>query len=52
MLKFIFKGLAIGTYGGVKQLGYMDNGTFGRIPEKMVPNYFKILFCKATILPK
>jgi hypothetical protein len=23
------KGLAMGTYGGVKQLGYMDNGNFG-----------------------
>ncbi len=47
------KGLAIGTYGGVKQLGYMDNGTFGRIPEKMVPtSIFKSCSAKATITPK
>ena len=47
------KGLAIGTYGGVKQLGYMDNGTFGRIPEKMVPtSILKSCSAKATITPK
>lgn len=47
------KGLAMGTYGGVKQLGYMDNGTFGRIPEKMVPtNIVKSCAAKATITPK
>ena len=47
------KGLAIGTYGGVKQLGYMDNGTFDRIPEKMVPtSILKSCSAKATITPK
>ena len=47
------KGLAIGTYGGVKQLGYMDNGTFGRIPEKMVPtSILKSCTAKVTITPK
>lgn len=47
------KGLAIGTYGGVKQLGFMDNGTFGRIPEKMVPtSILKSCSAKATITPK
>lgn len=47
------KGLAMGTYGGVKQLGYMDNGTFGRIPEKMVPtNIVKSCTAKVTITPK
>ena len=47
------KGLAMGTYGGVKQLGYMDNGTFGRIPEKMVPtSILKSCTAKATITPK
>ena len=47
------KGLAMGTYGGVKQLGYMDNGTFGRIPEKMVPtSILKSCSAKATITPK
>lgn len=47
------KGLAMGTYGGVKQLGYMDNGTFGRIPEKMVPtNIVKSCTAKVTIIPK
>lgn len=47
------KGLAIGTYGGVKQVGYMDNGTFGRIPEKMVPtSILKSCSAKATITPK
>lgn len=30
------KGLAMGSYGGVKQLGYMRGTTFGRIPESMV----------------
>ena len=47
------KGLAMGTYGGVKQLGYMDNGTFGRIPEKMVPtSILKSCTAKVTITPK
>ena len=47
------KGLAMGTYGGVKQLGYMDNGTFGRIPEKMVPtSILKSCAAKVTITPK
>ena len=47
------KGLAMGTYGGVKQLGYMDNGTFDRIPEKMVPtSILKSCSAKATITPK
>ncbi len=30
------KGLAMGTYGGVKQLGYMTGSSFGRIPEAKV----------------
>ena len=47
------KGLAMGTYGGVKQLGYMDNGTFDRIPEKMVPtSILKSCTAKVTITPK
>ena len=47
------KGLAMGTYGGVKQLGYMDNGTFDRIPEKMVPtSILKSCAAKVTITPK
>ncbi|GGP03190.1 hypothetical protein GCM10010992_10600 [Cloacibacterium rupense] len=47
------KGLAMGTYGGVKQLGYMDNGTFGRIPEKMVPtSILKSCAAKVEITPK
>lgn len=47
------KGLAMGTYYGVKQLGYMDNGTFGRIPEKMVPtSILKSCTAKVTITPK
>ena len=47
------KGLAIGTYGGVKQLGFMDNGTFGRIPEKIVPaSILKSCTAKVTITPK
>ena len=47
------KGLAIGTYGGVKQLGFMDNGTFDRIPEKMVPtSILKSCTAKVTITPK
>ena len=47
------KGLAMGTYGGVKQLGYMDNGTFDRIPEKMIPtSILKSCSAKATITPK
>lgn len=47
------KGLAMGTYGGVKQLGYMDNGTFDRIPEKMVPtSILKSCTTKVTITPK
>lgn len=47
------KGLAMGTYGGVKQLGYMDNGTFDRIPEKMVPtSILKSCTPKVTITPK
>jgi hypothetical protein len=47
------KGLAMGTYGGVKQLGYMDNGTFDRIPEKMVPtSILKSCSAKVTITPK
>lgn len=53
------KGLAMGTYGGVKQLGYYglnqtDNVIeFGRIPEKMVFNSI-VRSCseKATIVPK
>ena len=47
------KGLAMGTYGGVKQLGFMDNGTFDRIPEKMVPtSILKSCTAKVTITPK
>ena len=47
------KGLAMGTYGGVKQLGYMDNGTFDRIPEKMVStSILKSCTAKVTITPK
>lgn len=47
------KGLAMGTYGGVKQLGYMDNGTFDRIPEKMVAtSILRSCNPKVSITPK
>ena len=53
------KGLAMGTYGGVKQLGYYglnqaDNVIeFGRIPEKMVfSSIVRSCSEKATIVPK
>ena len=35
------KDLAVGTYGGVTQLGAMVNGAFDRIPEKMVTEHIK-----------
>ena len=53
------KGLAMGTYGGIKQLGYYglnqtDNVIeFGRIPEKMVfSSVVRSCSEKATIVPK
>lgn len=47
------KGLAMGTYFGTKQLGYMDKNTFDRIPEKMLSSsIFKSCSEKATIIPK
>lgn len=53
------KGLAMGTYGGIKQLGYYglnqtDNVIeFGRIPEKMVfSSIVRSCSEKATIVPK
>ena len=47
------KGLSVGTYGNVKQLGAVVNGAFGRIPEKTVYNNF-LRSCspKAVIVPK
>lgn len=33
------EGLAMGTYGGLTQLGYMSNGAFGRIPEGLVAKH-------------
>lgn len=35
------KDLAVGVYGGVTQLGAMVNGSFDRIPEKMVTEHIK-----------
>lgn len=53
------KGLAIGMYGGIKQLGYYginpDTNTlaFGRIPEKLVfSSIVRSCTEKATIVPK
>ena len=53
------KGLAMGTYGGAKQLGYYGLNTednvveFGRIPEKMVfSSIVRSCTEKATIVPK
>ena len=49
------KGLAIGMYGGIKQLGYYDINTlaFGRIPEKLVfSSIVRSCTEKATIVPK
>lgn len=47
------KGLAIGTYGGIKQLGYMTDATFGRIPEKTVfSSIIRSCSDKATLVPK
>jgi hypothetical protein len=47
------KGLALGTYGGIKQLGYMTDATFGRIPEKMVfSSIVRSCSDKATLVPK
>lgn len=46
-------GLAVGTYGNVKQLGAMVAGTFGRIPETVVPkNIFRDCTVKEVIVPK
>lgn len=36
------KGLYVGLYGGVKQLGYIYNGSVGRIPEVLMPNHIFI----------
>ncbi len=33
------KGLYLGQYGGVTQLGYIYNGSIGRIPEAMIPSH-------------
>jgi len=33
------KGLSLGTYGGVIQLGYNNGGTIGRIPDTMVDGH-------------
>ena len=49
------KGLAMGTYGGIKQLGYYDatTSTFGRIPEKLVfSSVVRSCTEKATMVPK
>lgn len=49
------KDLAMGTYGGIKQLGYYDATTsaFGRIPEKIVfSSIVRSCTDKATIVPK
>ena len=53
------KSLAMGTYGGAKQLGYYGLNTednvveFGRIPEKMVfSSIVRSCTEKATIVPK
>ena len=49
------KGLAMGNYGGIKQLGYFDTttSTFGRIPEKVVfTSIVRSCTDKATIVPK
>lgn len=47
------QGLALGTYGGLKQLGAMTGGVFGRIAEQ---NAYKHIFrsCteRETIIPK
>ena len=53
------KGLAIGMYGGIKQLGYyginpdINTLAFGRIPEKLVfSSIVRSCTEKATIVPK
>ncbi len=47
------EGLALGTYGGLKQLGAMSNGVFGRIPEKeMAKHIFRSCTEYAVIVPK
>lgn len=47
------KGLSIGTYGGFRQLGYLEGNAFGRIPEKMISSTI-IRACgeKANLVPK
>ena len=53
------KGLALGTYGGAKQLGYnlkdpvTSTVTFSRIPENLVPStIFRSCTEKGTVVPK
>ena len=47
------KGLAIGTYGSVRQLGAMENGVYGRIPESAVAtNILRSCTGKEVIVPK
>ncbi len=42
-LKIRLKGLYVGAYGGLVQLGYIYNNAIGSIEEHMIPSHFEVV---------